>query len=206
MSWTDVFPVLNDDHLHAYEHGVSVEERVELDEWFAVDRVINRSKAKHLVTCSLFWKNACADEPDLPPLTLDRLVRAQELGLVERFAPWDHYVQPLMDGARLLRDKRPDVVFRIYLAADLHFLVEDLAGLGCEIHLMRTSSVRHNPGAMWRFLALEEKRRCITVVDADRGRSVLADIQRTELMAMGRLGFWRVPVWGELNAAERSVS
>lgn len=199
MSWTDVFPVLDDEMVDAYEAGVTPEERAEYDDWFAVDRIINRSKAKHLVVFSLFWKNTRAEEPDLPPLTREVLMQAEEQGLVERFAPWSHYVQPLLNGAKRMREKRPDVGMRIYLAADLHFLIEDFTALGCEICLMKTSSVRHNPGAMWRFLALEDKRRLITVSDADRAPLVEADIQRTELMAKIGLGFWRVPVWGELN-------
>ena len=199
MSWTDVFPVLDDDHCAAYESNASSAERAELDEWFAVDRIINKSKAKHLVVFSLFWKNARADEPDLPPLDRATLMQAGEKGIVTRFAPWEHYVQPLLNGARRMREKRPDVAFRIYLAADLHFLIEDFTALGCEVCLMKSSSVRHNPGAMWRFLALAEKRRLITVSDADRAPLVEADIQRTELMAKIGLGFWRVPVWGEMN-------
>ncbi len=199
MSWTDVFPVLDDDLVDAYEAGVTPDERTEYDAWFAVDRVINRSKARHLVVFSLFWKNTKASEPDLPPLDRETLMKAEEKGLVERFAPWGHYVQPLLDGAKRMREKRPDVGFRIYLAADLHFLIEDFTALGCEVCLMRTSSLRHNPGAMWRFLALEEKKRLVTFSDADRAPLVEADIQRTELMAKIGLGFWRVPVWGEMN-------
>lgn len=170
-----------------------------MDAWFAVDRVINRSKAKHLVAFSLFWKNTRADEPDLPPLTRETLLQAKELGLVERFAPWEHYIQPLLNGAKRMQKKRPDVAFRIYLAADLHFLIDDFTALGCEVHLMKSSGVRHNPGAMWRFLALGEKGKLITIADSDRAPLVEADIQRTELMAKIGLGFWRVPVWGELN-------
>jgi len=199
MSWTDVFPVLTDEHVADYEAAATPEERAELETWLAVDRIINRSKAKHLVVFSLFWKNARSDEPDLPPLDRETLLQVQERGIVERFAPWEHYVQPLLDGARRMQQRRPDVAFRIYLAADLDFLIEDFTALGCEVVLMKSSSLRHNPGAMWRFLALEERRRLITVSDADRAPLVEADIQRTELMAKIGLGFWRVPVWGDLN-------
>jgi predicted GH43/DUF377 family glycosyl hydrolase len=199
MSWTDVFPVLDDDLVSAYESDATPGEKAEADAWFAVDRIVNRSKAKHLVAFSLFWKNARSDEPDLPPLDRETLLQAQEKGIVSRFAPWEHYVQPLLNGARRMQEKRPDVVFRIYLAADLHFLTEDFTALGCEVVLMKSSSLRHNPGAMWRFLALEERGKLITISDSDRAPLVEADIQRTELMAKIGLGFWRVPVWGEVN-------
>jgi hypothetical protein len=199
MSWTESFPVLDDEMVEAYEAGVSAKDRAEYDDWFAVDRVINKSKARHLVVFSLFWRNLNTDDPELPPITRETLLKAEEKGLVERFAPWNHYVQPLLDGAAILRETRPEIGVRIYLAADLHFLVEDFTALGCEVCLMKTSSLRHNPGAMWRFLALEEKTKLITISDADRARLVEADLQRTELMSKIGLGFWRVPVWGELN-------
>ena len=199
MSWTESFPVLNDEMVEAYEAEVGAEERAEFDDWFAVDRVIYRSKARHLVVFSLFWRNLNTSDPDLPTITRETLLKAEEKGLVERFAPWNHYVQPLLDGAEKLRETRPEIGVRIYLAADLHFLVEDFTALGCEVCLMKTSSLRHNPGAMWRFLALEEKTKLITISDADRARLLEADIQRTELMSKIGLGFWRVPVWGELN-------
>ena len=38
MSWTDIFPVLDDEMLDAYGEGVSEEERKQFEEWFGVDR------------------------------------------------------------------------------------------------------------------------------------------------------------------------
>lgn len=40
MSWTDIFPVLDDELLEAYEQGVTDSERAEFDEWFGVREVI----------------------------------------------------------------------------------------------------------------------------------------------------------------------
>lgn len=59
-------------------------------------------------------------------------------------------MQQLLDGTAILKEARPDVVFRVYLAADLEFLVPDLVAAGCEIKLMANYSIRHNTGAMWR--------------------------------------------------------
>lgn len=39
MSWTNVFPVLTDEMVDEYEAQVTAEERVELDDLFAVERV-----------------------------------------------------------------------------------------------------------------------------------------------------------------------
>jgi hypothetical protein len=199
MNWTDVFPVLDDAMVDKFEAEASRKERGELAEWFAVQRVVNRREVGHIVSVSLFWKNIRSHEPDI--LIKDRAMfmgvgrRRQLL----RFDPWEHYAEPLIKGALWVQVNRPDVAFRVYLAADLEFLIPDLVIAGCEVYLMKSSSIRHNPGAMWRFLAFEETDKLVTLVDADRAAQPLADIVRTETTAKAGLGFWRVPVWGELN-------
>ena len=100
---------------------------------------------------------------------------------------------PLLEGAALLKKARPDAVFRVYLAADLKFLIRDLVAVGCEVMLMKSSSIRHNPGAMWRFLAFEEKDRWVTVTDSDLARDVVNSVERTETIMTAGLGLWRVP-------------
>jgi hypothetical protein len=193
MSWTDVFPVITDSQLDYYDAHVTSSEADLLDEWCGVARTINCQSSQHLVVSSLFWKNARVNDGDLPLLTRDIMINAAKLGFVTRFSPWEHYVVPLIEGARSLKEARPEIVFRVYLAADLEFLVEDLVAVGCEIKLMRGSSLRHNPGAMWRFLALEEPQRWITITDSDRARHVIDDVIRTEQTMEAGLGLWRVP-------------
>ncbi|MEI7912101.1 MAG: hypothetical protein WCK77_20910, partial [Verrucomicrobiota bacterium] len=56
--------------------------------------------------------------------------------------PWNHYVLPLLDGARTLKEARPDLTFRVYLAADPEILVEDLVAAGCEVMVMKSSNCR----------------------------------------------------------------
>ena len=196
MSWTDVYPVLGEEQLEAYQSAATREDELILDDWCGVARTINPRSGKHLVSASLFWKNASGDDGDLPPVTRESMMNAGKLGLVTRFAPWEHYVEPLLEGARLLGEERPDAVFRVYLAADLEFLVGDLVDAGCEVKLMIGSSVRHNPGAMWRFLALEEEGRWVTIVDSDEARLVLHAVRRTERIMATGLGLWRVPYIG----------
>jgi hypothetical protein len=193
MSWTDIYPVLTDEQLAEYQSSVSADEAEKLAELLDVARTVNGRDGKHLVVTSLFWKKAQNAEGELPPITRELMMNAAKEGLISRYPPWDHYVQPLLDGAAYLHEVRPDVVFRVYLAADLEFLVEDLVAAGCEVKLMRSSSIRHNPGALWRFLALEEKGKWVTVTDADRGRDVLVNVERTEMIMQSGLGMWRVP-------------
>jgi len=192
MSWADVFPIMTDELLELFHAGATGEELAYLDELLAVEKTFNIQQGTHLVTTSLFWKNSAQSEGELPVVTRETMKGAGELGLISRFAPWDHYVQPLLDGAAALKISRPEVVFRVYLAADLEFLVEDLVAAGCEVFLMRSSSLRHNPGALWRFLALGEEGRWITVTDSDRAPEVVHDVERTDHVMAAGLGLWRL--------------
>ena len=200
MSWTSVFPVLSEEMVREYAAGASKAERAELDEWFGIARIINpKPDARHLVSFSLFWKNRDTADPELPKLDRRTLKNAKQRNLVQKYEPWSHYVQPLLDAATLILRARKDVSFRVYLAADMKFLVKDLVKAGCEVFLMKSSSVRHNPGAMWRFLALEEKGRLVTISDADRAPRIEADLLRTAECEKAGLGMWRVPVWGDFD-------
>ena len=201
MSWTDVFPVLTEEFEDQYELEAIPEEKERFEAWFGIRQIINPrvlpGTGQHVVAASLFWKNTKAEEPELPALSRELMKNALRLGLVRRFEPWDHYVQPLLDGAEKLAITRPDVIFRVYLAADLDFLVPDLLERNCEVYLMKGSSIRHNPGAMWRFLALEHNG-LVTVTDSDRAGEVIHDIERTELVVQHGLGYWRAPyTWGD---------
>lgn len=141
----------------------------------------------------MFWKNLVAAEGELTVVSREQMKEADKLGLVSRHAPWEHYVEPLLKGAVLLREARSEVPLRVYLAADLEFLIEDLVAVGCEVFLMKSASIRHNPGAMWRFLALEAADEWVTVIDADRGRDIVSDVERSEQAMAAGLGMWRVP-------------
>ena len=65
MSWTDIFPVLDDAMVLEFQATATGEEREELSNWFAVQRVENRRDVKHIVSLSLFWKNIRSDQPDI---------------------------------------------------------------------------------------------------------------------------------------------
>jgi hypothetical protein len=197
MSWTDHFPVLADDLISTWHDHAGADERLEIARHFAIQRWINRRPARHVVSASLFWKPAYAGEPEFPPLTREVLQHPQKFGIHSRENdPWGNYVSPLIDGAVKLRAARPDITFRVYLAADLEFLIDDLTDAGCEIALMESRSVRHNPGAMWRFLAMEGEE-TVTVTDADHAREVIHDVRRTEAAVAAGLASWRSPyTWG----------
>ena len=199
MSWSDVFPILSDEHVDEYEARVSTKERRQYEQWFAVQRVVNPQPAGHILSTSLFWKNIRLAQPRIVIKDRAMLMRSDKKGKLLRYDPWTHYVAPLLQGAHWLRKSRLDAVFRVYLAADLEFLLPDLVAAGCEVYLMKSDSLAHNPGAMWRLLAFEEVGKLVTVVDADRAARPESDLARTEEAKRMGLGWWRVPVWGELN-------
>ena len=109
MSWTTVFPVLSDAMIGQYEAEATAAERAELEGWFSVARIVNPQPAmRHVVSTSLFWKNPRQDDPDLPNLDRQTLKHAKRRGLVRRFDPWSHYVEPLLVGARQILENRKD--------------------------------------------------------------------------------------------------
>jgi hypothetical protein len=203
MSWTSIFPFLSDDLIEEYSTEVSPEELAQLESWFAVSSVHNRQKAKaNIVSVSLFWKHVSAADPELPVPNRHRLLRASRLGLVRRFAPFETYVEPLLIHGSSLTKSHPDVCFRVYLANDLFFLLDDLVQAGYEVHLMETSSIRYCPGGFWRFLPLAERQKKVTVMDSDRISRAPEEIARTRAMDESGLGLWRVP--GYYNSDAKS--
>lgn len=204
MSWTDIFPVLSDSLVIDYQTLATTAERLEMEEWLGVEKIFparrrpsektgQGRRRRHLVSATLFWKHVQGADPDLPVPSRERLVMAKRLGLVKRFSPWTSYVEPLMDWSARAVERHPDVAFRLYLARDLEFLVPDLTELGWEVHLMKSSSLRYCPGGFWRFLALGERGKCVTVIDTDRMNVVDGEIARTKMMDEMGLGLWRVP-------------
>ena len=112
MSWTAVFSVLTEAQVAEYESCATPGERARVAAWTEVARVINPQPGKHLIATSLFWKPAQSAESDFPRPTRELLRDAAKLGWVSRHAPWEHYVQPLLDEARALREVRPESFVR----------------------------------------------------------------------------------------------
>lgn len=209
MSWTDIFPVLEEEMIATYQKGVSEGERADFEEWFGVKTIKERGRPaqcrefdageaptlleKHIVSATLFWKHVNDTDPDLPVPTREKLVDARRMGLVKRFDPWSSYIEPLFTHSAAAMERHANVTFRMYLAADLEFLIPELNALGWEVFLMKSPSLRYCPGGFWRFLALEEEGVLVTVIDTDRMNEVSHEINRTESMAEAGLGLWRVP-------------
>ena len=204
MSWTEVFPVFTEEQVDEFEAEATLPERLELEEWYGVARVINpRPECREIVSVSLFWKNVRDGYPELPEPTRELMKHAVELGLAKRFNPWDHYVEPLLTRVPLVLEKFPEVSVRVYLASDLEFLADELAGAGCEVYLMKSPSIRFAPGGLWRFLPFEEEGKLVMVTDVDRLNELEGDLIRTRTMEQAGVDAWRVPVPTDMTGDHR---
>ncbi|WP_411846625.1 hypothetical protein AAFN60_03270 [Roseibacillus persicicus] len=194
MSWTDIFPIFTEEQVDDFLAQVTASERALLDEWYGVERVLNpQPQCPEVVSLSLFWKPVHAGSPELPIPTRERMQNAVELGLAERYNPWEHYVEPILDLGPQLRKRCSQTAIRVHLARDLEFLADELVAAGCEVRLMKSSSINFAPGGLWRFLPFAEKDKLVIVTDVDRLRDLESDLTRTRAMQQSGVGAWRVP-------------
>lgn len=200
MSWTDVYPVFDEDKIAEYHESATAAEKEQLEHWYGIERIINpKPEQTEVISVSLFWKNVRAGDPDLPKPTLNILKNAVDLGYAKRFNPWDHYVLPLLKLTPGILEANPDATVRVYLANDLEFLIDDLTEAGCEVYFMKSSSINFAPGGLWRFLPFSEEGKLVTVTDTDRLNEINSDLVRTRAMAQAGVGAWRVPVPTDLT-------
>ncbi len=199
MSWTDAFPVMSDEMVEEFEARATPAEKAELEEWYGVKEIFNAQDKPHLVSFSLFWKPNNNSGKTYPTPTREILMTAGELGLDLNHEPWPHYIQPVLDTVPALLSKFDDVAVRVYLAADLDFLVPDFEEAGCEVYVMRHSSLAHAPGVAWRLLAFAEKDRLVTMIDAGGIRDIALDIKRTRTMQKTGVGCWREPICSDYD-------
>ena len=200
MSWTDVFPLFTEEMVDEFHEQATSADKDLLEEWYGIDRIINPlPHLQEVVSLSLFWKNVHEGDPELPTPTRERLQNAVDLGLSDRFNPWEHYVKPLLNLTPSLREKFPNTSIRVHLAQDLEFLVEELVAAGCEVYLMKSSSINFAPGGLWRFLPFEEEGKTVVVANISRLNELESDLARTRTMDQAGVGAWRIPIPQDLN-------
>lgn len=184
VSWTDIYPCLSEEMLDAYQSEVTPSDEKEFSEWFAVQRVFNPKKGRHLVSTSFFQRSGEVSDGS------QQLARPPQ----ERFPDDETSFEfsLLLEGIRHIGATRPQVVFRVYLAVDLEMLVAPLVEAGCEVFLMNSPSCHQAAARMWRFLALEEDR-WTTFTQPVFGTEMIHDVERSEEIMKTDLGFWRSP-------------
>lgn len=126
-----------------------------------------------VVSCSLFFKSAnfarreCHPQRDesgqILPSEIYKKPHPVFAGTPrEPKSFFECYVKPLLEGAW----SSCKVV--VFLASDLLCLQGILQGSGIHVVVMRHAGIAHNPGAMWRYLALNFPCRAIYFADTDR--------------------------------------
>ncbi len=95
MSWTDIFPVLDEDLVEEFMAEAPEREREQSLDHVAVAERINSQPEKMEVAAflevaafALFWKHDHPADPDSGDLTREMLMNAPKLGLVRRSDPW----------------------------------------------------------------------------------------------------------------------
>lgn len=159
-SFNEVFKALPVDYLYnLYDQHPETHEV--LDSYFRVKKKLGYKKAKKILTYSLFWKPQ--DNVNFETICQKRWMKGKETSF------YAVYVSPLKKNISYFKKKEPDTRIRIYLAADLEFLISELSSSNVEIFLMESSSVGHSPGAMWRFLAFgDDETRWVCCQDSDQ--------------------------------------
>lgn len=133
------------------------EEQEELNEMFRVQKIYNPigNSHKKVVSFSLFWKAPYPDE--FAPVITEYSVFNEIVQFSRKKCSfYEKYVSPMVQNIQRHHELHPNWVFRIYLASDLEFLVPKILEPHIEIYLMSSSSIYHNPGAMWRFLVFDD--------------------------------------------------
>lgn len=122
---------------------------------FKVARVINAQnteRPKAVVSTSLYWGTHSPHVHKHRPPTLETL-QTPSPTVRHGQSWWECYFMPFLKGCS---QKLPaGWIQRVYLAADLDFLVEHIP-TNVEIHLMALPSWTSMPGMLWRYLPAEE--------------------------------------------------
>jgi hypothetical protein len=171
MSWTDVFPVLEDEIIESFGRDATPQERDWLDRCFSIPEIFNRKEEGYLVSTSLYSRE-------------DK--RSFEC---------------VSKHSRVFLRTRKDVVVRVYLAGELHDWVEPLVESGCEVYLMNELECEFPGACIaWKLLALSEQGRRITILDPERFEFLKDEVGRTIAMEALGLGCWRTAPARDLDA------
>jgi hypothetical protein len=191
MSWSDFFPILEDQS--------SEETEIHLDGTsFHVARVINPRDSSHIIATSLYCGDRCSS---MAPRSSSQKNVPAHIGCAARSG-----LHLVVEGTRRIARAQEHPTVRVYLDADLEHLVPSLVEAGCEVALMRSTSKGCCIGSMWRYLALEEEGKYVTVVDAEEFPSVEYHAYRTEIASQAGLSGWRIPCPSSESDFDRGVS
>lgn len=167
-TFADVFKPLKVEYLYQLldKHP---EMRDKLDDMFRIKKKYNEKRKgnKKVISYSLFWKAPLASQK--PPIVNKRTIYSKSATVKRVESFYNMYAVPLMQQLKNFKKFYPDWIARVYLSADLEFLIPKLSGPDVEIFVMGSNSIAAAPGAMWRFLVFDDPRVKVAYVkDADK--------------------------------------
>lgn len=142
----------------------------ELDAMFKIKKKYNvkKQKNKRVLAYSLFWKAPLAHATSPQTINGDTIHQAAST-IKGGGSFYSKYVGPLIKQLRIFRHFFPGWIARVYLAEDLEFLLPMLIKPDVEVFVMASNSLAASPGAMWRFLVLDDPDvRVAYIRDADK--------------------------------------
>lgn len=167
------------------------EMKEELDHMFKIEKVyhLKDTPNKKIISYSLFWKATNLAMPQ--PVVNKNTIHEKKHGVKKNSTFYATYVHPLLNQLKVYKKDFPDWTARLYLANDLQFLLPLFLDLEVEIFVMASSSVRASPGAMWRFLALDDPQANVVYVrDADEDNFCSEVLEWVN--TPGTIGFFRL--------------
>ncbi len=155
--FSDVFKPISIKYLNELFDSANPEKQEELNHHFHIKKIYGArpDNNKYITSYSLFWKSTHTSLPQ--PLVNEESIHEIRTFSRATSSFYNYYVAPMIQTIKKRAQLHPKWVPRIYLAADLEFMVPHLQEqTKAEIYLMASSSIAHNPGALWRFLAFDD--------------------------------------------------
>ncbi len=155
MNFEHEYPSFGQEHITMYQILATTEEKEECARQFRVSHIHNKKPDDVVLSVSFFAK--CPD-PGLSPIEIPGDLTRLHPSIRRGEVTWDEaFISRFEAGVKQLRERGVDWSIRAYVAADMEdYLHDRLMDLDVEMRVMETSSIYHNPGACWRFLAADD--------------------------------------------------
>ena len=141
-----------DEYFLNKDNKLTEEEKKEIEKYFEVEKIFDEIPEKNrCISCSLFCQNSNNRYKNEQPAP----------NFHDKNSNW--YKKYYSSLKNMIQDKNtifPDYKIRLYLENQLEEFTNELLSLSnnqLEIYLMKNNSIGANPGALWRFLAFDDK-------------------------------------------------
>ena len=186
MSWTEYFPVVDDDLVDGVHEVALSSDLREIEAQFRPLEEAGRKRASSLLSMVIDSVHCFA----IGGKDGASLATNGHLAYPADFAV--ELILKVRTITALLDQRGQGEVLRIYLGANLGEFTQDLALAGAEVFLMPEAPSRTGYLRLCKFLALNEG--CpVTFGDFRKIELLEGDLERTRVMAMSQLGIWRIP-------------